>query len=691
MFHQSVLQTVSSIDREEFDVVEFFNRNFPDENALNELQPFTARISRSRDDTEAQIAQLLHDQSKIGPQSMQELQAAQEAIQLLFTKIQEIKSKAEQSEIMVQEICRDIKQLDYAKRHLQTTITALKRLHMLDTAVDQLEVMSSQQNYRKAANLLEAVTQLFTHFEQYMTVTKIVELHESVNRIRDHLVDQVQSDLQAVGNWIQEGTNDTMLQNLAASCMIIDVVGGPCREKLIQTFCQDQFTQYVKTFGHRNAEGAGLENAERRFPWFYRFLRDIQDKIDVVFPSEWQMTRRLAIAFCDLTETHLVTQLKQEEIEVTSLLKALQKTLLFEKDMVERFDNDGDSFSRSISRAFEPYLQEYVALERKNMEEMIHDVMATERVDRDGPLPVFSSSVNMFVYIRNSVKRCTALTTGQTFFHLHQEFKKCLQNYAQRLTDRLSQDTEEVCFIINTCEYCAETLPSLADAITAKIDEPFRDAVDVANEADVFHDVAAASMRHLVDGLEQQLEPFLTNLVKMPWASWESVGDQSDYVVEIEQLVEQYVPTIRQMLPALYFNSFYDKFVASFLPKFLQVVLKCKRINEMGTQQLLLDTYGLKTMTLQLPVMGMPDNTTVVPARYTKLVTNELSRIETALKLIGTPNDMLVQSFNDIWEKYHLIEKGTNRYAFRTYHGYYIGDKLNRGFYDGPWETFQLI
>ena len=177
----------------------------------------------------------------------------------------------------------------------------------------------------------------------------------------------------------------------------------------------------------------------------------------------------------------------------------------------------------------------------------------------------------------------------------------------------------------------------------------------------------------------------------MPWASWESVGDQSDYVVEIEQLVEQYVPTIRQMLPALYFNSFYDKFVASFLPKFLQVVLKCKRINEMGTQQLLLDTYGLKTMTLQLPVMGMPDNTTVVPARYTKLVTNELSRIETALKLIGTPNDMLVQSFNDIWEKYHLIEKGTNRYAFRTYHGYYIGDKLNRGFYDGPWETFQLI
>ena len=32
---------------------------------------------------------------------------------------------------MVQEICRDIKKLDYAKRHLSSTITALKRTHML--------------------------------------------------------------------------------------------------------------------------------------------------------------------------------------------------------------------------------------------------------------------------------------------------------------------------------------------------------------------------------------------------------------------------------------------------------------------------------------------------------------------------------------------------------------------------------
>lgn len=50
---------------------------------------------------------------------------------MLFFKIKEIKEKATQSEQMVQEITQDIKSLDYAKRHLTTSITTLKRLQML--------------------------------------------------------------------------------------------------------------------------------------------------------------------------------------------------------------------------------------------------------------------------------------------------------------------------------------------------------------------------------------------------------------------------------------------------------------------------------------------------------------------------------------------------------------------------------
>ena len=94
----------------------------------------------------------------------------------LFDKVRDIKAKAERSQTMVHEICRDIKSLDYAKRHLTLTITALKRLQMLVTATEQLSVMTRERMYAEAANLLHAVTQLLAHFEGYAGIRKIDEL-----------------------------------------------------------------------------------------------------------------------------------------------------------------------------------------------------------------------------------------------------------------------------------------------------------------------------------------------------------------------------------------------------------------------------------------------------------------------------------------------------------------------------------
>ncbi len=70
----------------------------------------------------------------------QDLEEAKQYIEDLFVKISDIKKKASESESMVQDLCADIKKLDYAKNHLQTSITSLNRLQMLINAVNQLEV-----------------------------------------------------------------------------------------------------------------------------------------------------------------------------------------------------------------------------------------------------------------------------------------------------------------------------------------------------------------------------------------------------------------------------------------------------------------------------------------------------------------------------------------------------------------------
>ncbi|KAH6758867.1 Membrane trafficking VPS53 family protein [Perilla frutescens var. frutescens] len=82
-------------------------------------------------------------QSNLGSKACEDLTAATGAIQELLYKIQEIKIKAEQSEIMVQEICRDIKKQDFAKKHITTTITALHHLTMLDCLEFTLRLSTS--------------------------------------------------------------------------------------------------------------------------------------------------------------------------------------------------------------------------------------------------------------------------------------------------------------------------------------------------------------------------------------------------------------------------------------------------------------------------------------------------------------------------------------------------------------------
>lgn len=84
---------------------------------------------------DAEILAAVRQQSTSGSRARQDLSSAKHTIEELFGRVRDIQRKAEQSEVMVQEICRDIKKLDYAKKHLTSTITALRRLAMLVNAV----------------------------------------------------------------------------------------------------------------------------------------------------------------------------------------------------------------------------------------------------------------------------------------------------------------------------------------------------------------------------------------------------------------------------------------------------------------------------------------------------------------------------------------------------------------------------
>jgi vacuolar protein sorting-associated protein 53 len=133
-------------------------------------------------------------------------------------------------------------------------------------------------------------------------------------------------------------------------------------------------------------------------------------------------------------------------------------------------------FKGCISECFEPYLKSYSESEERKIIEAIESVMSgsgdkLETID----FTIFGSSLHLFKNIKGSLKRCISFSTSKALFDLHTSFKNVFRHYAKllkrHLPPKLGTEGEKVsltdeieakaCIIINTCEYCLETIPGL--------------------------------------------------------------------------------------------------------------------------------------------------------------------------------------------------------------------------------------
>ena len=112
-----------------FDPIDFLNQHYHTEQQLVTALPQLRSAISSRlthlDDT---LSTTLRHQSALAPTLERDVQHAKAAVQQLASRIAQVQSQAQASEVAVLEITKDMKRLDYAKQHLQRTITALKRL-----------------------------------------------------------------------------------------------------------------------------------------------------------------------------------------------------------------------------------------------------------------------------------------------------------------------------------------------------------------------------------------------------------------------------------------------------------------------------------------------------------------------------------------------------------------------------------
>lgn len=758
------------LSRVDFDPVAYINQHFPDENSLSNLDTFVVAVSSKIAIVDSEISQTVQLHSLQRHQTSHDISQALSQIQDLSEKLSNIRTKASDSEQMVEEICADIKRLDLAKTHLQTSITSLKRLQMLVMAVNKLESLSETDQRRATAEILDAVGVLMSNFENYSTVPIILEIRDRVVLTQSRLKKQVMNTFGDIGALCDgsglAGAADAQLfkTHLADSCTLLDALGVDSRTDILEDFVKAQLQPYEKLFGDGKTHFA-LDQVERRWAWFKRMLKNIDDTYHTIFPSHWLMALRMALEFTEKTKVHLLlllTKLQQkDEIDVHALLKALKSTLRFEQEMTMRFDlkrfakggeedRNSSTFSgdappaeamsedlvssyargeeqakeeehgflkaastaivgsKGISGIFDKFLGTYVELEKQNLEEMMarireeedspHEISAqqdeSDPVDLDDedsdamrdrtlsnmrPRPcIFGSSLSVFTFIKNSIKRCTTFSSKYTFLSLSHELKGGLRQYAELMYKRCPGERsvpslfpadpksaqvhklglgEELlmCHMINTGEYCADLVPSLEDMIKNKIAAELADQVVFADEADTFMDLGAHALKVLVSGILERLRPGFSAMASTNWTNnIDEVVLENQYVNTVQAVFMKDIPTIRNGLSDNYFRTFCTKLASDALDTFLDIIFRQKRISEMGAQQMLLDMYNIKTQLLNLHSFGPEENSyrqSGIPTMYEKLITGRFARIEVVLKLVGTPEDeaMLVERFRIMW------------------------------------------
>ncbi|RYN65943.1 Vacuolar protein sorting-associated protein 53 [Alternaria tenuissima] len=666
----------TSLESTDYDPIDHLNALFSHPATLSSVSATSDALRNYQDDLDEDIAGIVASQSSSDADSVQRIQAAKAELADLFKKIESVRERAMQTEQTITEMTADIKRLDSTKKNLTLSMTALKRLQMLTTAYEQLRSLSKSRQYRECAQLLQAVIQLVAHFKSYRSIDQIATLSRNVADVQGELLEQVCEDFEVT---FAKGETASRKAMLAEACLVIDALGEHARTRLINWYCNTQLREYRQVF-RGNDEAGSLDNIGRRYSWFNRMMKTYDVEHASIFPAYWRVNEMLANSFCEGTREDFKSILQKsvrrgdgQSLDVELLLSCLQETLDFEHSLERRFANESRSsmdtvaskddrshgFSQAISEAFEPYMSLWVESQDKQLANLIpkYRQQPLRNPEEDfSPQAVIPSSTELFQFYRLTLAQCAKLSTGTRLQELSMTFAKYLDQYGQQvlyyfLSEKAGAQgpsVEDAVLILNTADYCYMTCNQLEEKIRGRIDEDFKEKVDLQSQADAFMGIASATVRMLVRKVEMACEPSWREMRNTPWAKLESVGDQSSYVAELLRNVkERSGEILKHLHKQQYARAFSDNLVDLMASTYIANIMQCKPISEVGAEQMLLDSYVLKKGFTELPTLNEEPGT-APPASFIKRVNRSMSKIDPLLKTLQvrpSPPEALVQAY----------------------------------------------
>ena len=481
---ETVMPSEDPLDSPGLDVVAYINKLFPTEASLGGLEDSMSVLGGQVAGIDEDMRKMVRSQTQVGGDAAAALEEAQTAILQLFNQMRDIKNAAEESEEMVKEITRDIKQLDTAKRNLSSAITTLNHLSMLVRGTATLTQLSQTRQYGEAALLLQGLLEVLNHFKAYQNIPQIKDISDQVETIKKELGEQIMKDFESamLGT---SGLGPSNSKQLAEACLVVSLLEPRVKRNLITWFVSHQLKEYSILFAIGEDE-AWLDRLDSRYNWLKKHLIEFEERFGPLFPPDWEMSERLTAEFCRLTRSDLtkLLQQRQQEVDTKLLLHSIQKTSTFENLLSRRFSgvtlvtsrNIEEQFIKSqanmitgngnnpfgepeqeplnsqnfhninlgtfkgiISQCFEPYLHIYLEAQDKNLEDMISKFvgdlskMNLEKLEAGEGAPVMTSCGDLFVFYRKCLVQLGELSAGQPLLDLANLFRKYLREYTSKV------------------------------------------------------------------------------------------------------------------------------------------------------------------------------------------------------------------------------------------------------------------
>ncbi|EFX05621.1 garp complex subunit [Grosmannia clavigera kw1407] len=678
----------SSFDSANYNPVEHLNILFSHPSAVSSLPIVSRRLRIHSDELSSEIAAMETAQAYGSGASLERMQSAQTELASVFSRIEDVRSRAVQTEQDITTMTADIKRLDGTKRNLTVSMTALKRLQMLTTAYEQLRGLAHTRQYRDCAGLLQAVLQLMRHFNSYRSIEQIAALSRGVGELQRELLEQVCEDFELAFTKdevaVRRGT-------LVEACLVMDALGDSARTRLVTWYVNTELREYRQVF--RGSDEAGsLDNIGRRYAWFRRTLKTHEDEHAALFPAHWRVNETLATAFCDGTRDDFRGILERSmrrpdgagKIDVNLLLSCLQETLDFEQGLERRFaseaprasidtlaSSDGrtQTYSGSISVAFEPYLSLWVDSQDRQLAALIPQYRTRPLVADDDeftPESVAPSALELFHVYKVTLSQCAKLSTGERLLDLSRILAKYLDEYAQQvllswlqLPATAAQQSgagaplRDVIVVLNTADFWSRNTTQLEESLKKRIDAELADRIDLSAQADAFLGVASSAVQTLVRKVEADCDVAWREMRNTSWGQMETVSDHSSYVSELMRHVDGRAKEILAVVAKpQYARAFCDHLVEAMAATYLANVVQCRPVSEIAAEQMLLDKYTLTKSFESLLSFHVPSTTASTAAHstasYVKRVNHTMGRVDPLLKTLQvqpSPPESLVQAY----------------------------------------------